>query len=610
MPELNVDAISSLLGYMSTGLGLFLTLPSLYFGWRDEFPYISLHINWIWSVAEGLSLAGLLMVPGALVFQIVLVIWYLISDLAFVVEAIIINGYLGASHWSPSKFEIRRLRDFWTEKKFEEWTEEKHLHPEARPDDLQKALTRERNAVEHTFTGARWRRDIEIQISALIIGFFVTILFWYLVFFRNGSASKEYDWEKSIVSEFGKKAFGGWILGWISSAVSDMAGRIQDEYKVRNWVKMALNCCRRARKKDPRDDHDMQGPPDDDPYGVAAVCTVVFSVFMIDNMLQLISIFVILKGQDSATVGNYVWFQAPWIFGSTIPILLDARAIYRYNRAMKKGGVAKTHGKWWYKGNEAFPIKPQDPHVERAFQAIIHDPHARANLVQERKNHRIEFKQLSRGDRRERQQRLNDAEAGHRPYKRTQSFIDHERDTEAAQQQAHDDTVAARRARAARTTRATHKVAKRVGLGGPSLKPPPPVDDDHHHHPRSEAGDFHELPPIERGSTLSLPPLHATPAPSVHTPARSNSTRSGWSMYDHPRYSLGHTQRPQHRSRNALLALSDSEASHSDSSSHSSDESSEAEMRERRPHRPSRFALGRQARRQGGESSSEEGLLG
>lgn len=32
------------------------------------------------SVAEGLSLAGLLMVPGALVFQIVLVIWYLISE--------------------------------------------------------------------------------------------------------------------------------------------------------------------------------------------------------------------------------------------------------------------------------------------------------------------------------------------------------------------------------------------------------------------------------------------------------------------------------------------------------------------------------------------------
>jgi len=40
---------------------------------------------------------------------------------------------------------------------------------------------------------------------------------------------------------------------------------------------------------------------------------------------------------------------------STIPILLDARAIYRYNRAMKKGGVAKTHGKWWYSGKEAFP---------------------------------------------------------------------------------------------------------------------------------------------------------------------------------------------------------------------------------------------------------------
>lgn len=40
MPELNVDAVSSLLGYMSTGLGLFLTLPSLYFGWRDCFPYI------------------------------------------------------------------------------------------------------------------------------------------------------------------------------------------------------------------------------------------------------------------------------------------------------------------------------------------------------------------------------------------------------------------------------------------------------------------------------------------------------------------------------------------------------------------------------------------
>lgn len=53
-----------------------------------------------------------------------------------------------------------------------------------------------------------FRRDIEIQLGALVIGFFVTILFWYLVFFRNGSASKEYQWEKSVVSEFGKKAFG------------------------------------------------------------------------------------------------------------------------------------------------------------------------------------------------------------------------------------------------------------------------------------------------------------------------------------------------------------------------------------------------------------------
>lgn len=80
------------------------------------------------------------------------------GDLAFVVEAIIINGYLGSSHWAPTKFVTRRLRDFWQEKQFEEWTEWKHLHPEAKPDDLQKALTRERNAVEHNFTGARWRR--------------------------------------------------------------------------------------------------------------------------------------------------------------------------------------------------------------------------------------------------------------------------------------------------------------------------------------------------------------------------------------------------------------------------------------------------------------------
>lgn len=94
----------------------------------------------------------------------------------------------------------------------------------------------------------------------------------------------------------------------------------QDEYKVRNWFRMGLNGWRRLRKKDPRNDFEMQPPPDDDPYGVAAVCTVVYSVFstlsfkllaslvglqsprllpfaVIDNGLQLISIFVICKGQ-------------------------------------------------------------------------------------------------------------------------------------------------------------------------------------------------------------------------------------------------------------------------------------------------------------------------
>lgn len=80
------------------------------------------------------------------------------GDLAFVVEAIIINGYIGASHWSPSKFLIRRLRDFWTDKHFEEWTFFKEQHPDATPDALQKAVTREKNVVEHTFVGARWRR--------------------------------------------------------------------------------------------------------------------------------------------------------------------------------------------------------------------------------------------------------------------------------------------------------------------------------------------------------------------------------------------------------------------------------------------------------------------
>jgi hypothetical protein len=94
---------------------------------------------------------------------------------------------------------------------------------------------------------------------------------------------------------------------------------------VRNWVRMALNACRRARKKDRKDDHDMQPPPDDEPYSVAAVCTVVFPVYsalrrlsasggrsephsrrllsfaVIDNMLQIISIFIILKGQDAET---------------------------------------------------------------------------------------------------------------------------------------------------------------------------------------------------------------------------------------------------------------------------------------------------------------------
>lgn len=80
-------------------------------------------------------------------------------------EAIIINGYLGASHWAPTKFLTRRLRDFYTERKSEEWIERKHLHPEAKPDDLQKALTRERNAVEHTFTGARWRRCMVAAVS-------------------------------------------------------------------------------------------------------------------------------------------------------------------------------------------------------------------------------------------------------------------------------------------------------------------------------------------------------------------------------------------------------------------------------------------------------------
>jgi hypothetical protein len=65
---------------------------------------------------------------------------------------------------------------------------------------LQAELSRAEPSLAH--------RDIEIQLAALVVGFFVTILFWYLVFFRNGSASKEYKWENSVVSEFGKKAFG------------------------------------------------------------------------------------------------------------------------------------------------------------------------------------------------------------------------------------------------------------------------------------------------------------------------------------------------------------------------------------------------------------------
>jgi hypothetical protein len=69
------------------------------------------------------------------------------GGLAFVVEAIIINGYFGASHWAPTKVLTRRLRDSYTEKTSEEWIEWKHSHPAARPDDLQKALMRERNAV-------------------------------------------------------------------------------------------------------------------------------------------------------------------------------------------------------------------------------------------------------------------------------------------------------------------------------------------------------------------------------------------------------------------------------------------------------------------------------
>jgi hypothetical protein len=52
---------------------------------------------------------------------------------------------------------------------------------------------------------------------------------------------------------------------------------------------------------------------------------------------------------------HFAAIEAHPLCSSTIPILLDARAIYRYNRAMKKGGVAKTHGKWWYSGKEAFP---------------------------------------------------------------------------------------------------------------------------------------------------------------------------------------------------------------------------------------------------------------
>lgn len=42
-------------------------------------------------------------------------------------------------------------------------------------------------------------------MGALVVGFFVTILFWYLVFFRTGSASKEYQWEKSVIDNFNKK---------------------------------------------------------------------------------------------------------------------------------------------------------------------------------------------------------------------------------------------------------------------------------------------------------------------------------------------------------------------------------------------------------------------
>ena len=80
------------------------------------------------------------------------------GDLLFVIEAIIVKGYLKATSYSPSRFAQRRLRDWWTAKERAEWVLEKKEHPQRRPTKLQLALTREENHYEKVYVGARWRR--------------------------------------------------------------------------------------------------------------------------------------------------------------------------------------------------------------------------------------------------------------------------------------------------------------------------------------------------------------------------------------------------------------------------------------------------------------------
>ncbi|KAK4052392.1 hypothetical protein OIV83_002194 [Microbotryomycetes sp. JL201] len=295
MPEFNVYAVSSLIGWQSTALSFFLLLPTLAFGYRDCVNYFDPSSNILWTFAELFSLVGLLLVPDPLVTQIILVAWYLAADLLLFAEACMIEGWFGVK---VKRMQYARRRHWWewqrTKTFLEKWNEDHRAK-----DEVAEEILRANDFEERTYAGARWRRDVEWQIVAVTLGLLIGPCVWYPLFYMNGQASQGYKWENSDISNFKSNELAGWISGIVSSALYLFA-RIQADYRFRNWVKSALNSFNRYHNEHEKR-HVLSMKPPPDPYVVCATCIVVYLAFILDNLCQVVSILVICTGQDYQT---------------------------------------------------------------------------------------------------------------------------------------------------------------------------------------------------------------------------------------------------------------------------------------------------------------------